>query len=82
MAADMLIFGKLQECGAVETASSEETAEMKPMGGQGFSVSTASECICPYLSCILVSGDYCYLPTLGNGQPALPQKVGCTEILG
>ena len=41
MAADMLIFGKLQECGAVETASSEETTEMKPLGGQGFSVSTA-----------------------------------------
>ena len=39
MAADTLIFSKLQECGAVETASSEETTEMKPLGGQGFSAS-------------------------------------------
>lgn len=37
-AADTLIFGKLQECGAVEIASSEETSDMVSMGGQGFSV--------------------------------------------
>lgn len=38
MAADMLIFAKLRECGAVETVSSEETAEMVDLGGHGFSV--------------------------------------------
>ena len=38
MAADMLIFAKLRECGAVETASSEETAECVELGGHGFSV--------------------------------------------
>lgn len=38
MAADTLIFAKLQECGAVEIASSEESSEMKNLGGQGFSV--------------------------------------------
>ena len=38
MAADMLIFAKLRECGAVETASSEETAESVELGGHGFSV--------------------------------------------
>lgn len=38
IAADTLIFAKLRECGAVETASSEETSEMVDLGGQGFSV--------------------------------------------
>ena len=38
VAADTLIFAKLRECGAVETASSEETSEMVSLGGQGFSV--------------------------------------------
>lgn len=38
IAADMLIFAKLRECGAVETASSEETAEIVDLGGHGFCV--------------------------------------------
>ena len=42
MAADEIVFAKLRECPAVETASSEEQSEMLDMGGRGFSVSSAS----------------------------------------
>mmetsp|Transcript_3452 Transcript_3452/g.9929 ORF Transcript_3452/g.9929 Transcript_3452/m.9929 type:complete len:305 (+) Transcript_3452:96-1010(+) len=38
VAADEIIFRKLRECGAVETASSEENTSMEPMGGTGYSV--------------------------------------------
>jgi len=38
LAADTVMFRKLRECGAVQTASSEENTAMEPMGGTGFSV--------------------------------------------
>lgn len=38
VAADSIMFQRLRECGAVETASSEENTDMVPMGGSGYSV--------------------------------------------
>lgn len=40
-AADTIVFDKLRESGAVETASSEETSDMVKLGGSGFSVRTS-----------------------------------------
>ena len=38
-AADRIIFSRLRDSGAVETASSEETSDMINLNGKGFSVS-------------------------------------------
>ena len=35
---DRIVFERLRASGAVETASSEESSDMLPMGGSGFSV--------------------------------------------
>ncbi len=38
VAADAIVFERMRECGAVETASSEEKPELVPLGGSGYSV--------------------------------------------
>ena len=35
---DRIVFDRLRACGAVETASSEESSDMHALGGSGFSV--------------------------------------------
>ncbi len=42
MAADAIVLERMRECGAVETASSEERPELIPLGGFGFSVAPLS----------------------------------------
>jgi len=41
VAADAIVFERMRECGAVETASSEEKPELVPLGGSGYSVRPA-----------------------------------------
>lgn len=38
MRADLFLYDCLKQCGAVETASSEEQTDEKELDGQGFSV--------------------------------------------
>ncbi|KAK9845722.1 hypothetical protein WJX81_000574 [Elliptochloris bilobata] len=38
VAADAVVLERLRQCGAVETASSEERPELVPLGGRGYSV--------------------------------------------